>query len=279
LPDLIRFARRLDPAAGGAPLAGGERRQVTAPILDLTFAPEADAPRETQLLHGEGFVVHAEGGGFAWGQSVADGYVGHVPANGLGPPTEAKGVVTALAAHVYPEPGIKRRPLRALPFLARVAIAEEVDGFARLTGGGYLARQHLAPVQGDFVGQAERFVGIPYLWGGRSAWGLDCSALVQLALAAVGTTAPRDSDMQEALLGEAVAPDAPVLRGDLFFWRAHVGIAADAGTLLHANAHHMAVAREPLAEALARIAAAGGGPVSVRRRLAPGDRGWVPPVV
>jgi cell wall-associated NlpC family hydrolase len=126
---------------------------------------------------------------------------------------------------------------------------------------------HLAPFEGDCVDQAARFVGVPYLWGGRSARGLDCSALVQLALHAVGLPAPRDSDMQAALLGQPLAADAPPARGDLVFWRGHVGIMLDGARLLHANAHHMAVAIEPLGGAVARIAAAGGGDVTARRRL------------
>lgn len=114
---------------------------------------------------------------------------------------------------------------------------------------------------------------MPYLWGGRSARGLDCSALAQLALLAIGVVAPRDSDMQTVLLGTTLSANAAGRRGDLLFWKGHVGILIDAGTLLHANAHHMAVAAEPLASALARIAAAGGGPVIARRRLAPGMAG------
>jgi cell wall-associated NlpC family hydrolase len=128
-------------------------------------------------------------------------------------------------------------------------------------------RAHLAPVAGDFVAQAERFLGAPYLWGGRSARGIDCSALVQLALLAAGREAPRDSDMQAALLGTELPARAALRRGDLVFWKGHVGIMRDRDTLIHANAHHMAVAAEPFGPAAARIAAAGGGPVTGRRRL------------
>ena len=143
----------------------------------------------------------------------------------------------------------------------------DTRGFAALRGGGFAPLQHLAPVAGDFVAVAARFLGAPYLWGGRSARGLDCSALVQLALMAAGIAAPRDSDMQAALLGRALAADEPALRGDLIFWRGHVGLLADPQTLIHANAHHMAVAQEALANATARIAAAGGGRVAMRRRV------------
>jgi cell wall-associated NlpC family hydrolase len=137
---------------------------------------------------------------------------------------------------------------------------------------------HITPRPGDAVDHAERFLGVPYLWGGRSAAGLDCSALVQLAFAAAGIAAPRDSDMQASLLGEALPESEPLRRGDLVFWRGHVGIVADGRLLVHANAHHMAVVREPLAEVEARVAQAGGGPVTGRRRLGSGGRTWEPPV-
>jgi cell wall-associated NlpC family hydrolase len=148
-----------------------------------------------------------------------------------------------------------------------VPVAGTTGGYARLRGGGHVPRPHLEPVASDWVAQAERFLGVPYLWGGRSARGLDCSALVQLALLAAGYEAPRDSDMQEALLGAELAADAPPRRGDLVFWTGHVGIMQDAETLLHANGHHMAVASEPFLPAAARIEAAGGGPVTMRRRI------------
>jgi hypothetical protein len=270
-----RFARRLAPEPAGRE---GVLRGVAAELLDLTMEPAPEAERWTQLLHGEAFRVFAEEGGFAWGRSEVDGYVGYVPAAGLGAPVAEGRAVTALAAPVYPGPSIKLRERALLPWLARVAVEGEAEGFARLAGGGCLCSQHLAPVAGDFVAQAARLLGVPYLWGGRSPRGLDCSALVQLALAATGVGAPRDSDMQEAWLGEALPETAPPARGDLVFWKGHVGIMEDAATLLHANAFHMAVAREPFAEAAARIAASGGGPVTARRRLAPGDPGWRPPV-
>lgn len=272
-----RFARRLDPAAGGRE---GRVRTVTAPLLDLTLEPASQAERATQLIHGEAFEVYEEAGDFARGRAVADGYVGWVPATGLGAPLDASAVrtVTALATQIYPGMSIKLRETATLPFLARVAVAGEEGGFVRLAGGGRLPAQHLAPRAGDFVAQAERFLGTPYLWGGRSPAGIDCSGLVQVALAAVGICAPRDTDMQEAWLGTPVAESAPVERGDLLFWRGHIAIAVDAEMLLHANAFHMAVAREPLTPALARIAGSGGGPVTARKRIVPGDTGWTPPV-
>ncbi|WP_290751977.1 NlpC/P60 family protein [Amaricoccus sp.] len=241
---------------------------MTAPLLDLTLVPDPAAGLATQLLHGEPFTVYEERpDGLAWGQSETDGYVGYVAAAGLGPATAAEGRrVTALASHRYAASSLKARTTASLPFHALVAAGAEADGFVALADGGFVPAPHLAAFRGDAAEAAAGFLGAPYLWGGRSAAGLDCSALVQLSLAAAGVAAPRDSDMQAALLGEALPAEAPSQRGDLVFWRGHVGILADPGTLLHANAHHMAVAREPLAAAAARIEAAGGGPVTLRRR-------------
>lgn len=286
---LTRFASRLLPAradlaargleaqVAAARYAEGERRRVTVPLLDLTATPGQDAERATQLLHGEAFTVYDEADGFAWGQSATDHYVGYVDASGLGPPLPApERTVTALVTHVYPAPDIKRRPLAALPFGARVAVEAEEGEFACLAEGGFLPRAALAARSDDFVTAAMRFLGAPYLWGGRSMFGLDCSGLVQLALAAVGTAAPRDSDMQAALVGEEPAPDAPPERGDLLFWKGHVGIVAGAEMLLHANARAMAVTCEPLRPAIARIEAEGGGPVTARRRGADRRPAWPP---
>lgn len=241
---------------------------MTADLLDLTAAPDPEAGLATQLLHGEPFTVYEiRDDGLAWGQSEADGYVGYVRAEGLGPDRPAGRRLTACASHRYAAPSIKARALGELPFLADLDLAGEETGFARLAAGGYVPLPHLAPRSGDAAAAAERFLGAPYLWGGRSARGIDCSGLAQLALLSVGIAAPRDSDMQAALLGAALPDDAAGARGDLIFWRGHVGLLLDAQTLIHANAHHMAVAIEPLAAAIKRIAAAGGGPVTGRRRL------------
>jgi hypothetical protein len=188
---------------------------VTAGLLDLTAAPDPRAELATQLLHGEVFTVYEDrGDGLAWGQAESDGYVGYVAAAGLGPDRARGRRVTALSSHRLGGPSVKERATGELPFMAELDVTGETRGFAALRGGGFAPAQHLAAVAGDFTAQAMRFVGVPYLWGGRSARGLDCSALVQLALTAVGTPAPRDSDMQAALLGEALAEGAALRRGD-----------------------------------------------------------------
>ncbi len=280
MPDLSPFATRLVPArpdlaaehlrgqVAAVRLAPGIAHSVTATLADMWGAPDARGARTTQLLRGERFIVYeTRPDGLAWGQAELDGYVGYVALDGLGP-AAGKGVrVTALWSQVYAEPSIRARIEQELPFLAEVPVTGTTGAFARLRGGGHVPRPHLDPLEGDWVAQAERFAGVPYVWGGRSARGLDCSALVQLALLACGHAAPRDSDMQAALLGTALAPDEALRRGDLVFWDGHVGIMLDGETLLHANGHHMAVASEPFRPAAARIAAAGGGPVTLRRRL------------
>ncbi len=278
-PDLSRFNTRLVPARGdlaaahlrdevdAARFVRGTPMRVTAPLADLTLVPDRAAMLATQLLCGEPFTVYeTRAEGLSWGQSARDGYVGYVPTAALGPARPDGARITALRSHVYVAPTLKARVAGALPLLADVDAGPREGGFVAVPGG-YVPAPHLEPVPGDLVDHALRLVGVPYLWGGRSAEGLDCSALVQLAMAAAGLDAPRDSDMQEAMLGRALPEGAPGQRGDLLFWKGHVGILVDAATLLHANATHMAVACEPCEGAIARIAAAGDGPVTSRRRL------------
>lgn len=266
-PDLA--AAHLRGRVAAAAFATGEPRRVTAALLDLTATPDPDAERATQLLHGETFVVYeTRADGLAWGQAALDGYVGYVDARHLGRVVGTGRRVSALWSHVYAKPLARAAVVDDLPFLAEVPVCGTSGAFARLRGGGFVPAAHVAPVAGDFVAEAERFLGVPYLWGGRSARGIDCSGLVQVALLATGRAAPRDSDMQAALLGEALPPKAPLRRGDLVFWKGHVAIMRDRETLIHANAHHMAVASEPLAAVVARVAATGGGAITVRRRLA-----------
>jgi len=267
-PDLA--AAHLRGQVAAAAYAAGEPRRVIAPLLDLRTGPEESAARASQLLHGETFTVYvARRHGRAWGQAALDGYVGYVETRHLGRPVGTGRRVTALWSQLYTRALVKGPVEHDLPFLAEVPVCGTSGSFAKLRGGGFVPAAHLAPVAaGDFVAQAERFLGIPYLWGGRSARGIDCSGLVQVALLASGVAAPRDSDMQAALLGEALGPKEAARRGDLVFWTGHVGIMRDRETLLHANAHHMAVASEPLSTVIARVTAAGGGAITTRRRLA-----------
>lgn len=245
--------------------------RVTKPAAYLHPRPDPKTAPDTELLHGEPFDVYEARGGWAWGQSGLDGYVGYLRLDALAAggaaPTHA---VKTLWAQTYRAPELKSPPTGALPFGARVCAAGDHQGYVETGSQTWIAAAQLraldAPAD-DWVATAEMFLGVPYVWGGRSSTGLDCSALVQLALQAAGRECPRDSDMQEAILGRTLDPGTEPARGDLVFWKGHVGIMRDARTLLHANAHHMAVAAEPLAAAIARIAAAGGGEVTRRTRL------------
>ncbi|MFG1464185.1 NlpC/P60 family protein [Xanthobacter sp. DSM 24535] len=237
----------------------GVKRRVVEPVAAVRRAPSSTAALDTEALQGEIVTIYEdEGEGWAWGQLEADGYVGYLPSESLaalGPAPTHK--VRAQRTFLFPGPDIKLPPRAVLPFGGRVEV-RDLRGALAVTPQGFLPAVHLVPVdhvEGDFVDVAARFLGTPYLWGGRSAFGLDCSGLVQTALAACGIAAPRDSDQQEAALGAAVPLDTPLRRGDLLFWPGHVAIVEDEANLLHANAFAMSVAREPLPAALARIGA------------------------
>ena len=270
-PDLA--AAHLRGRVEAARFAEGRPHRVAEPVIDLRKAPDLSLGIETQALFGEGFVVYEEDEGWVWGQCERDGYVGYVAASSLAPagaaPTHR---VRVLRTHVYPAANLKTTPLMALTRDALIPVAG-LDGAWARTQHGCVYAAHLDPLDArasDAAAIAEMFLGVPYLWGGRSSQGLDCSGLVQTALRAAGIDAPRDSDML-AGLGEALTIDAGMAnlaRGDLVFWSGHVGVMRDQRTLLHANAHHMLVVGEPLAEARARIVANGGGEVTAARRIA-----------
>jgi cell wall-associated NlpC family hydrolase len=250
----------------------GRPMQVTEASAPLRREPATVAPLETEALFGEWVTVYDESEGWGWVQLERDRYVGYLPLIALGPRTEPTHRVAALRAHAYPGPSIKLGPRMALSLGARTTIVREAGDFAVTADGLHLWTRHLAEVgssEADFVAVSERFLNAPYLWGGRTSEGIDCSGLVQAGLTAAGVAAPRDSDQQEAALGEPVAPGATLARGDLLFWKGHVGVMRDAATLLHANGWHMAVVSEPLTEARARIAASEGGDVTSVRRLDP----------
>lgn len=249
----------------------GAVMEVKEGVVDMRREPRPDAAVDTQVLYGERVTVYDEEEGWAWAQLARDGYVGWIGANvlwsELSAPTHR---VCVPRTFVYPAASIKQPPLLALPLSAEVSIVEERDTFLVTRDRGFIWRTHLTALDQpapDFVAVAETLIGAPYLWGGKSVIGVDCSGLVQIALAVAGRKAPRDSDMQEAQLGAPVATDAPRQRGDLIFWKGHVGIMRDAQTLLHANGTHMLVSSEPLDLVRARNLEAGAGDITGVRRL------------
>ena len=269
-PDLA--AARLRGLVAAERFVEGRERRVVHPTAPLRRAPASNAPLDTEALLGETVTVYdSNGEGWCWGQLASDDYVGWLPEEALGAPGAAPTHrLKVPRSFVYPGPSIKLPPLAALSLNSLLTITREEGDFAVTENGGFLWRAHLAPLgalEPDFVAVAERFVGVPYLWGGRSSLGVDCSGLVQLALAAAGLAAPRDTDLQEQALGRHLEAGAPLMRGDLVFWKGHVGIILDSERLLHANGHHMLVVAEPLAEAAARIEAKGAGPITAIRRL------------
>ena len=246
--------------------ARGHDRAVIAPVTALRRAPAHGAMMDTQLLLGEKFRVYEERGPWVWGQAQSDDYVGYVLAEDLGVDIATTHRVTALRSFIYTDPDIKSRPLMAVSMGAHVRVTGFEGAFGVLADGSYIFAGHIDAETAhahDFVQVAERFIGVPYLWGGRESLGLDCSALVQISLSMCGHACPRDSDMQEAVLGAPVSGD--LARGDLVFWKGHVGILQNAATLLHANATHMCVVSEPFVPATKRIGETAGDIRQIRR--------------
>ncbi len=252
----------------------GERYQVVRAVVPLKTKPSTFAGTDSELLYGERVTAFDFADGWAWVQLVRDGYVGYVQAEALSRDVrEPTHRVQALGTFVYPVADIKAPPLMHLSLGSELTVASQDDRFAKLVSGAFVIGRHIVPVERsalDFVSVAERFIGVPYLWGGRTRMGLDCSGLVQLALEASGRSAPRDSDMQQAGLGDVIlipSDHEGLERGDLVFWRGHVGIMTDSVLMVHANAHHMCVAVEPLVTAAERSKKAG-QPIAANKRLA-----------
>lgn len=242
--------------------------QIIRPVVDLLRQP--DGPRERQLVWGEQVTVMDEQDGWAQIAAAKDGYSGYVPSKVLGATIQTTHWVSALATHVYTQPDFKSPDLRSLSFGSRVQVLSQDDRFAE-TPDGFIPTPHLSPIEthlNDPVAVAELFLGTPYLWGGNSRLGIDCSGLVQASLLACDIPCPGDSDPQERALGNYAPPKGSVyLRGDLLFWKGHVALVRDSETLIHANAFHMAVALEPLQPAIDRILDQGDGPVTAHKRL------------
>jgi cell wall-associated NlpC family hydrolase len=269
-PDLA--AKYLEGKVTAARFVAGEEFEIADALAPLREAPAPNALLHTQALKGERVTIYDRNGeGFAWGQLNSDGYVGWLPDAALAKPAAAPThKVTALRTFAFPAASIKLPPLETLSLGASVTIQRDDGAFAVTREGWYLPRSHIGTLEAmedDFVAVAERFVGTPYLWGGKSSLGIDCSGLVQISLNAAGTGCPRDTDMQQDGLGRVLsaAEMNHLQRGDLIFWNGHVAIARDATTIVHANAHHMATVVENTRDAIARIKAAGSDVSAIKR--------------
>ena len=244
----------------------GEWATVSHSLTELRRSPLG--PRDRQLLHGTRFLVLERHGGFAFGQSAGDGYVGYVDLRALGADQTPTHWLSVPASHLYTAPNIKAPEAMPLSLGARLTVVADIDDrFVQTAHGFFALRGHLSAIgqwADDPVAVAMGFLGTPYLWGGNSRAGIDCSGLVQAALLACGISCPGDSDQQCASLGENLPQTATLQRGDLLFWPGHVAMVCNARSLIHATAHVMAVCQEEIATVLARI----NTPLIGRKRIA-----------
>lgn len=258
---------RTTPMRGGVEIADlkGTTHSIDRGRASMRSTPAHDAVQDNEILFGETATVFETKDGWSWCQASFDRYVGYVHDIALCEPVSVDHRVTALSTPLLSGPEIKRATRDMLPFNARVRVLERANGYARIEKGGFVFEGHLAPLDEfapDWVATAERFVATPYVWGGKTHAGMDCSGLVQTALAGSGIAAPRDTDMQEAELGTNCS-DSSRRRGDIVFWNGHVGVMLDAERLIHANSFHVQVEIEPLSQAIARMP----GEVTAIKRL------------
>ncbi|MEM1362625.1 MAG: NlpC/P60 family protein [Pseudomonadota bacterium] len=241
--------------------------QIDVPVADLLDHP--GGARARQLLFGDLVFPLDEMRDHVLVKAARDGYVGYLASHDVGAASQPTHRVIGLATHLYEAPDFKTRDVATLSFGAHITVTAETDRFYQTHTGQYVPQMHLARESlrfNDPAAVAELFLGTPYLWGGNSRLGLDCSGLVQTACLACGVPCPGDSGEQSLQTGVAIDREAPLMRGDLVFWDGHVGMMVSDRLMIHANAHHMATVFEPLEEAVERIAAAGHGQITKCRR-------------
>jgi cell wall-associated NlpC family hydrolase len=269
-PDLAEAS--LEGRVDAARFTKGASAQVRVPRIALRAKPDIFCGLDTELMLGEGVRVFDVADGWAWVKSDLDDYVGYLPqATIIDTAPAPTHWVMVPRTFLYPEPDMKRPPVEAVSMGSRMTVTGEAETrgtrYLLTTEGAVIAR-HLAPVgatiSDDYVEIASRFLETPYLWGGRTGFGLDCSGLVQLSMMMAGRAAPRDSDQQAAMPGKAITRE-DLARGDLVFWKGHVAVMEDRDTLLHANGYTMSVAREHLDDAISRIAPFYGPPTGLKR--------------
>jgi cell wall-associated NlpC family hydrolase len=250
---------------------GEHPMEITDPVAAMHGEPSSSSRQTTQALFGEKIWVSETHDGWLHCQLERDGYEGYIAAVSASESTSAPNHRVAVpSTFMYPQPDIKSQPALALPMNARLEVVSSDEKFAKLSNGKFVYAAHLksaADFETDFVEVAERFLHVPYCWGGKTVHGLDCSGLVQTSLEACGVHATRDAVMQEKQLGRNLMINDldGLLRGDLVFWKGHVGIMTDDRMFLHANGHHMLTVKEPLAKAVERIALTGSQVTSIKR--------------
>ena len=260
-------AMRLKGQVEAAQFVEGVWYQVCVTVTDILAAP--DGARDRQALFGEQFLVFERHEGYAFSEAEKDGYVGYLNEEHLTPAQERTHWVSSPATHLYTDNDFKSREVMALSFGSYLTLTNEHSRFFETSQGFFVPKSHVRPIGENFtdpIQVAELFLGSPYLWGGNSRMGLDCSALVQASLLACGLPCPADSDMQEATLG-TLTNDTEMRRGDLLFWKGHVAMVVDSETMIHSNAGAMATVFEPIKEGIKRIEEQGDGPVRSRKRL------------